>query len=137
MAINHNNVKISNDKMIEMNELNKSLLQTENIDQKTSTRNNKFATCKFTAFILKSILMAILYYIDIAKDIHLIVQYYRRDKTHYVIATSIILAFPTLFMIFFFTLGEIFATTHSKLKKFLNCLIYVLLFLVQFHIIKR
>jgi hypothetical protein len=124
-----------------MNELNTSLLTNNNKNQSSSTSKdnykNKFASCKFTAFILKSILMSLFYYIDIAKDIHLIIQYYKRDKINYVIATSIILAFPTLFMIFFFTLGEIFATTHSKVKKFLNCLIYVLIFLVQFHIIKR
>lgn len=123
----------NNDKMIELNEINKSLLKN---NEENSKNEKKFASCKFTKFILKSILLAVLFYIDIGKDVHLIVHYYRRNKISYVIATSIILAFPTLFMIFFFTLGEIFATNHSKLKKFLNCIIYVMIFLVQFHVIK-
>ncbi len=86
---------------------------------------------------ITNLTLFLLYYGDIIFDIILIVNYYKKNKLDYAIATSLVLTFPTLFMILFYCSSEIFSTNNTKLCKALNSFVYTIIFLAQFHIIIR
>jgi hypothetical protein len=110
----------------------------ENSNQLLNSGFNK--NFNYWKFIRRSIIITVLFtffYCDIFSDINLVVQYFIKGEIGRTIATSIAMSFPTLFMIVFFCSRELFYTSNSKSKKACWCLIYIVVFVAQLHILFR
>ena len=127
--------------MIKMKSLqNQNEYQIQNKDQLLGYNPNQVEKIKYFRLVRRSainLFICLVFYLDIGSDINLIIQYYMLDNLPRVIATCIVLSFPTLFMIIFFCSREILYSKNTTSKMVRNCLIYITIFVAQLHILFR
>ncbi len=110
---------------------------TVNIKTSKVDRNKyKFPTCKFIIFILFK-LFGLLYYWDVIDDLYLSFQYYMKNDIEYALETLIMVLAPSISLILFFGMVEIYSSDNSRAKKVFYSFLYVFIFLFQFHLLIR
>ena len=112
--------------------------QSNGVDVKTTKtdRKSKFPTCKFIIFIIFK-LFGLLYYWDVIDDLYLSFQYYMKNDIEYALETLLMVLAPSISLILFFGMVEIYSSDNSIAKKIFYSFLYFFIFLFQFHLLIR